>query len=274
MKHRRIPSERLKELSFTKLIPNILTLLGLCAGVTAIRFALAENWEAAATAILVASLLDSLDGSMARLLGVGSTFGAELDSLADLVSFGVAPAVIVYAWTMNDAGSVGWALALMFCVCCALRLARFNTGLGGESPAWAFRYFTGLPTPAAAGLVLLPMLLSFQFSGAVFNHVALNGAVMIAVSLMMVGRMPTYSLKRLRVPHKLVLPVMILVCLLAGFIVGSPWATLTVVIVVYMLSLPFSFITYRRMSRGKAALSATPAELVTAPADGEDADSA
>lgn len=251
MKHRRLPRERLKELSFTKLIPNMLTLLGLCAGLTAIRFSLTGQWEAAVAAILLASLLDTLDGGMARLLGVGSSFGAELDSLADLVSFGVAPTVMIYAWTMNDAGSIGWALALMFCVCSALRLARFNTATEiGDRPPWAFRYFTGVPTPAGAGMVLLPMLMSFQFPAAGFQHVALNGAVIVAVSLLLVSRMPTYSLKSIRVPHNYVLPSMVLVALLAGFAVGSPWATLTTVLAIYLVSMPFSYVTFKRAERG------------------------
>ncbi len=261
MKHRRIPAERLKELSITKLIPNILTLLGLCAGATAIRFALVGNWEAATASILIAALLDTLDGGMARLLGVGSSFGAELDSLSDLVSFGLAPAVMVYAWTMHNAGSLGWALALLFCVCCALRLARFNTALEkDDTPPWAYRYFTGIPSPAAAGLVLLPMILSFQFGDATPRHVALNGAVILAVSLLMVGRMRTYSLKRVRVPNRMVLPVMLLVCLIAGFTVGAPWATLTAVLVVYLASLPFSVVTYRRLERKMAHRDFAPAE--------------
>ena len=265
-KYRRLPRERLKELSFTKMIPNMLTLLGLCAGLTAIRFSLTGQWEAAVAAILLASLLDTLDGGMARLLGVGSSFGAELDSLADLVSFGVAPAVMVYAWTMNDAGSVGWALTLMFCVCGALRLARFNTAPDtGDRPPWAYRYFTGVPTPAGAGMVLLPMLLSFQFPGAGYQNVVLNGAVILAVSLLMVGRMPTYSLKTIRVPYKYVLPSMVLVALLAGFAVGSPWATLTAVLAIYLASMPFSYVTYKR-AEGKAAKSAQAEEKETADA--------
>jgi CDP-diacylglycerol--serine O-phosphatidyltransferase len=265
-KYRRLPRERLKELSFTKMIPNMLTLLGLCAGLTAIRFSLTGQWEAAVAAILLASLLDTLDGGMARLLGVGSSFGAELDSLADLVSFGVAPAVMVYAWTMNDAGSVGWALTLMFCVCGALRLARFNTAPDtGDRPPWAYRYFTGVPTPAGAGMVLLPMLLSFQFPGAGYQNVVLNGAVILAVSLLMVGRMPTYSLKTIRVPYKYVLPSMVLVALLAGFAVGSPWATLTAMLAIYLASMPFSYVTYKR-AEGKAAKFAQAEEKETADA--------
>ncbi len=259
MKHRRLPRERLKELSFTKLIPNMLTLLGLCAGLTAIRFSLTGQWEAAVAAILLASLLDTLDGGMARLLGVGSSFGAELDSLADLVSFGVAPAIMVYAWTMNDAGSTGWALTLMFCVCSALRLARFNTALDStDRPPWAYRYFTGVPTPAGAGMVLLPMLLSFQFPDFGFHHMALNGAVLFTVSLLLVGRTPTYSLKSIRVPHTYVLPTMVLVALLAGFAVGAPWATLTAVLAIYLVSMPFSYVTYKRAER-----TATTAKAAT-----------
>jgi CDP-diacylglycerol---serine O-phosphatidyltransferase len=258
MKHRRLPRERLRELSFTKLIPNMLTLLGLCAGLTAIRFSLTGQWEAAVAAILLASLLDTLDGGMARLLGVGSSFGAELDSLADLVSFGVAPAVMVYAWTMNDAGSIGWALTLGFCVCSALRLARFNTALESDAPPpWAYRYFTGVPTPAGAGMVLLPMLLSFQFPDMGFGSVFLNGVVIIAVSGLMVGRMPTYSLKSIRVPHKYVLPTMVLVALMAGFAVGSPWATLTAVLAIYLVSMPFSYVTYKRAEK-RATQAANP----------------
>lgn len=274
MKHRRIsvkrrgiPSARLKELSIIRLIPNMVTVLGLCAGVTAIRFALGGNWEAAVAAILVASFLDLLDGGMARLLGAGSSFGAELDSLADLVSFGVAPAVILYAWTLDGAGSVGWALALMFCVCCALRLARFNTALDDEEqPPWAFRYFTGLPTPAAAGFVLLPMVLSFQFPAAPFDAVAVNGALVVVVSLLMIGRLPTYSVKRLRISNKLVVPVMLAACLLAAFVVGSPWATLTVLLVVYFASLPFSYVTYRRLERSMARAANDESESDAVPA--------
>ena len=171
--------------------------------------------------------------------------------------------MILYAWTLNGAGSVGWALVLMFCVCCALRLARFNTALDDtEKPPWAFRYFTGLPTPAAAGFVLLPLVLSFQFPGAPFDAVALNGALIVVVSLLMVGRLPTYSIKRVRVPNKAVVPVMLGVCLLAGFVVGSPWATLTVLLLVYFASLPVSYVTYRRLEREMARnAAAKPAKV-------------
>ena len=263
MKHRRIPAERLKELPAARLIPNIVTLLGLCAGITAIKFALAGNWQGAIAAILVASLLDVLDGGMARLLGANTKLGAELDSLSDMVSFGVAPAVLLYTWVMHDAGTLGWALILMFCICCALRLARFNTALDTEDrPPWASRYFTGVPTPAGAGLVMLPLALSFNFGMEFFGHVALNSAMIVFISLMMVGRLPTYSLKRIRVAHRFVVPVMLGVCLLAALLVGSPWMTLSVLGVLYLASLPLSFLSYRR----RAARAAS--EIDTVPAEG------
>ncbi len=265
MKHRRIPAERLKELPAARLIPNIVTLLGLCAGITAIKFALAGNWQGAVAAILVASLLDVLDGGMARLLGAHSNFGAELDSLSDMVSFGVAPAVLLYTWVMREAGTLGWALILMFCICCALRLARFNTALDTEDrPPWASRYFTGVPTPAGAGLVMLPLAFSFNFGDELFRHVALNSAMIVFISLMMVGRLPTYSLKGIRVAHRFVVPVMLGVCLLAALLVGSPWMTLSVLGALYLASLPLSWLSYRR----RAARAASETETVPAQGPG------
>ena len=265
MKHRRMPAERLKELPAARLIPNIVTLLGLCAGITAIKFALSDNWQGAIAAILVASLLDVLDGGMARLLGANSKLGAELDSLSDMVSFGVAPAVLLYTWVMHEAGTFGWALILLFCICCALRLARFNTALDDEDrPRWSYRYFSGVPTPAGAGVVMLPLALSVHFGTEFFGHVALNSAVIIFISLMMVGRLPTYSLKRIRVPHRFVVPVMLGVCLLAAFLVGSPWITLSVLGVLYLSSLPLSCLSYRRRAARATAESVEESDTVAA----------
>jgi CDP-diacylglycerol--serine O-phosphatidyltransferase len=162
---------RPKGQSINMLIPNILTTLALCAGMTAIRFAVLAKWEAAVIALIVAAIFDALDGRIARLLGGTSRFGAELDSLSDFVSFGVAPAVMIYLWTMHAAGGLGWALALLFSVCCALRLARFNIKAGeSDLPPWAFNYFTGVPTPAGAGMVILPMLLTSVGASSIFRR--------------------------------------------------------------------------------------------------------
>src|SRR5260221_6827171 len=153
---------RISGLSLNRMIPNILTLLALCAGMTAIRFAINGKFEAAVIAIIVAGVLDGLDGRVARLLKSTSPFGAQLDSLSDFICFGVAPATVVYLWTMESLGSIGWALSVFFAMCCALRLARFNTQLDVELPPYASYFFTGIPAPGGAGLALVPMYLAFE----------------------------------------------------------------------------------------------------------------
>lgn len=239
----------------------MLTTLALCAGLIAIQFALQQNWRAAVGAIAVAALLDSLDGGVARFLNAGSSFGAELDSLSDLISFGVAPAVIVFVWCMNDGGSVGSALVILYSVCCALRLARFNTHLEDtDPPAWATRFFTGVPAPAAAGIVLLPMMLSFELGGRVLSSVWVNGAMLLIVSMLMIGRFPAFSLKRIRVAHKMVLPVLLCVVLAAAFLVTRPWLTLSLIVITYIVSMPFAVVTYRRFQRNAAGAEAAVQE--------------
>ncbi len=241
------------------MIPNLLTLLNLCAGATAIRLALSDRFEEAVAAILLAGVLDLLDGGMARLLRAGSKLGAELDSLADLVSFGVAPGVLVYAWTMHTAGGIGWVPTLLFCVCAALRLARFNIAQANTTePHGAYSFFTGLPTPGAAGILMLPMVLAFQYPNGVFNNVLLNGTFTVVAALLMVSRVPTFSLKGGRVPHKFVLPMLLLFCLLVGFAIEAPWATLTIATVCYIASIPFSLFAHQRQQRRlKAELAST-----------------
>lgn len=241
---------RLRRMSLTRLSPNIVTVLALCAGMTGIRFALAGQWENAVLAIVIGGVLDASDGRLARILGASTRFGAELDSLSDVISFGVAPAIVLYIWVMGAAGSVGWALVLLFCVCVALRLARFNTVLDEPKPPWASQFFTGVPAPAGAGLVLLPMMLSFQTEdGWIFDSVWLNAIVIIVVSMLLVSRIPTYSFKRVRVPQQGVLWVLLLVGVMAAFLVGAPWATLAVVGLVYSASIPLGYLSYRRIAR-------------------------
>ena len=239
---------RLKGLPFNRMIPNILTLLALCAGMTAMRFAIEERWEHAVLALVAAAVLDTLDGRVARILKGTSKFGAELDSLSDFVNFGVAPAMLLYMWTMRDAGRFGWILALLFSVCCVLRLARFNTNLDEpDTPPWAYNYFTGVPAPAGAGLVLLPLVLSFQFGEVVFRNPWVVGLFMVVVSGLLVSRIPTYALKKFKVPHPWVLPTMMFVGLFAASIVSAPWLTLSIVLIVYVASIPFSVRAFRTL---------------------------
>ncbi|MFM8801456.1 MAG: CDP-diacylglycerol--serine O-phosphatidyltransferase, partial [Tagaea sp.] len=176
-----------------RLIPNAITVAALCAGLSGIRFAMDGRWEWAVTAIVVAAILDGLDGRMARLLNGTSKFGAELDSLSDFVAFGVAPALIVYMWVLNAWGAAGWIICLAYAVCMALRLARFNTMLADPNPPkWQGHFFVGVPAPAGAGLALLPLMLHFQAGDGWFDRPAIGAATMALVAFLMVSRIPTF----------------------------------------------------------------------------------
>lgn len=242
---------RLRALPINKMIPNMVTLLALAAGLTAVRYGMRGEFERAVAMILLAGILDGMDGRIARMLRGATKFGAELDSLSDFLSFGVAPAMLLYLWTMNDAGGAGWALVLFFATCSALRLARFNTMLGDpDPPAWSRNYFVGVPAPAAAFLALLPMMLSFQFGAAFFSQPWVVGVFMLGVGALMVSQLPTYSFKRISVPRKLAVPLMVVVGLTAAFLVTNPWTTLSVIGLVYLSTLPLAWRSYHRL-KGK-----------------------
>lgn len=247
---------RIRGLSINKLIPNILTLLALCAGLTAIRFAVHGMWKEAVLSTVLAAILDGLDGRVARLLQGTSKFGAELDSLSDFVSFGVAPAMVLYFWTMQGAGGYGWAMVLLFSVCCALRLARFNTMIGEpDLPPYAYNFFTGVPAPAAAGLVLMPLVFTIQFGGGFFDQPAVVSVFLMGVSFLMVSKIPTFSFKKVRVPHRWVLPILLIIGLAAAFLVTEPWLTLSLLGCLYLGMIPLSLRSFRRL---KAQAEASP----------------
>ncbi|AVM74780.1 CDP-diacylglycerol--serine O-phosphatidyltransferase [Magnetospirillum gryphiswaldense] len=269
-RRRLIRPPKLPGLSLNKLIPNILTVLALCAGLTSIRFALHGKWEHAVLSIVLAAILDGLDGRVARLLQGTSKFGAELDSLSDFVSFGVAPAMVLYFWTMQGAGGFGWALVLLFAVCCALRLARFNTMLGNaDLPPYAYNFFTGIPAPAAAGVVLLPMVASFEFGDSFFARPTVVSVFLLGVAFLMVSTIPTFSFKKVRIPNAWVLPVLLIVGLLAAFLVTEPWLTLVVLGFAYVGLIPVSIRAFRRLKRQAEAVvqAETP---VAAPSDSDE----
>jgi CDP-diacylglycerol--serine O-phosphatidyltransferase len=245
--------------SFNKLIPNIMTMLGLCAGLLAMRFALEGHWAPAAALIIGAAVIDGLDGRLARLLKATSRFGAEFDSLADFLSFGVAPAMVLYMWTMESWRGIGFVPCVLFAVCMSLRLARFNAALDvglAPKPAYAQSFFTGVPAPAGAGLALFPMFLSLAFQGwgwhamaHAMRHPAFVGLLLIVVALMLVSTLPTWSFKNFKVRREVVLPLLISVGAYAALLVGEPWAALAAAGLIYMGMLPFSVRSYLRLKR-------------------------
>ncbi len=257
----RTRARRLSGLSVNRMVPNVLTLLALCAGMTAMRFAMGGNYEGAVFSIIAAGIFDGLDGRMARLLKATSSFGAELDSLSDFVSFGVAPAAVLYLWTMSELHGLGWAIVLFFAVCCALRLARFNTETTHELPSsYAAPFFTGAPAPAGAGLVMVPMFLSFEWGDWLFRSPYLNAVTVTGIALLMVSKVPTVSLKRIRIPHHLVIPTLLAFGVATAFLTTEPWLTLTVVGIVYVGSIPLTIRSYYRLRRAAEARKTDTAE--------------
>ena len=245
-RHNRQRRARPRTQTFNRLFPNIITVGALCAGLTAVRFAIAEQWEFAMVAVVVAAILDALDGTIARLLKAASDFGAELDSLSDVIAFGVAPGLIIYFWSLSEIGGIGWAAGLFFAVCCALRLARFNSTLETR-PRYANNFFTGVPAPGGALLALLPLLMSREFGDGFFRHPAVTGPWIVLIALLMVSQIPTYSLKRLRVPQRYFLPMLVLIGLLGAGLAGAPWHTLLILSLVYLGSFPFSYRSFKRL---------------------------
>ena len=245
----RMRVRRMAPFSVNRMVPNILTLLALCAGMTAIRFAVNGKFEYAVLAIIAAGIFDGLDGRLARLLKATSSFGAELDSLSDFISFGAAPAVMLYLWTMSGLQSIGWAMVLFYAVCCALRLARFNTQLAAEPLPWRSNFFSGVPAPAGAGLIMMPMFASFEWGFWVARSPILNAVWIGLVALLMVSTIPTFSLKRLRIPTHHVIPTLLGVGLIAAFMTTAPWATLMLVGVAYVVSIPLTVRASYRLRR-------------------------
>lgn len=245
------PRRRLRGQSLNRLIPNILTLLALCAGVTAMRFGLEGNWARAVIAIIVAGVLDGLDGRIARILGATSRFGAELDSLSDFVSFGVAPAFIIYLWSLQEAGGFGWALTLLFAVCCALRLARFNTALESAEPEppWAKNFFVGVPAPLGGILGLMPLVLWLETEQVFLANPVVTGLVMVTVAALMVSRIPTLALKRAKIPPGYAGLVLLGVGAFFAFLISTPWITMAVSALAYLVSIPYSVLLYRKYER-------------------------
>ncbi len=261
---------RLRARPLLHLLPNLFTILGLGAGLTGMRYAFDSRYELAVALIGIAILFDGLDGRSARMLRITSKLGAQLDSLADFLSFGVAPAIIVYLWSLHEVRGVGWALAMLFATCCAMRLARFNVELeAAEKPRWTLYFFSGIPAPAAAGLALLPLIASFVLGDGVMRAWILNAVMFLFVALMMVSRVPTFSIKRIRVRPQYIVPLLVVAMLVVVFLVTEPWATLSVMGVLYLLSIPVSVVVAHRMQRREPPPRQRPEEAPEAAGETE-----
>jgi CDP-diacylglycerol---serine O-phosphatidyltransferase len=259
----RRPRRRL--VPFTAVLPNLVTLLGLCAGLTAIRMAVEQRFDVAVAAIIFAVILDGIDGRLARYFRATSKFGEQLDSLADFVDFGVAPAMLLYVWRLDELSSFGWICALVLAICTGLRLARFNAALAVDEkrPDWHRDFFVGIPAPAGAVTVLLPFFL--ERTGLIDVNVAaiVVAVYALAIALLMVSRFPTLSGKRMgqRIPRDNVLPVLVVGVLLVAFLFSYPFSFLAVGSIVYLAHLPFAWRAWNRAaasSRVEKGAGGTP----------------
>jgi CDP-diacylglycerol--serine O-phosphatidyltransferase len=247
---------RIREIPLRMVLPNLITVLAICAGLSGIRMAFENRFETAVVMVLIAAFLDGMDGRIARLFKASSKFGAQMDSLADIVNFGVAPALVLYAYLLDRAGSPGWIAALLFVIACGLRLARFNVlDDDKERPAWQGEYFVGIPAPAGAAIVLLPAYLGFMGVETERPLVVATCVYTVLVAVLMISRLPVYSGKTVgkRISIDRVVPLLFGLVFYALLIVIYPWETLSVSVVAYLLFLPLSARAYSRRAAEEAA---------------------
>ena len=233
------------------LLPNMLTLIGVCIGLSSIKFALDEKFKLSIIAIIFAALIDGLDGRIARLIKGTSKVGKELDSLTDVISFGVAPSFVMYFWLLNNLGKFGWLLCLIYVVCVALRLARFNVN-SNEEPSWKDNFFEGVPSPAGGILVLMPLI--FSLSGFDFFIISYNILVpvfFISVSFLLISKFPTYSLKKIIIPRSMTVFLLFGIVLFFGLLLIYPFKVVFLSGFIYLSLIPISFLHYRKINKQK-----------------------
>ena len=234
------------------ILPNMLTLIGVCIGLSSIKFALDAKFELAIIAIIFAGLIDGLDGRIARLIKGTSKVGKELDSLTDVISFGVAPSFIMYFWSLNNLGKFGWLLCLIYVVCVALRLARFNVN-SNEEPSWKDNFFEGVPSPAGGILVLMPLILSLsEFNFFTINYNILVPVFFISVSFLLISKLPTYSLKKIIIPRSTTVFLLFGIVLFFGLLLIYPFKVIFVSGFIYLGLIPISFLHYRKINKQKS----------------------
>lgn len=246
-----MPTKRLQGTQMARLIPNGITIAALSAGLSAIRFALMENFHMAVGLIVIAAILDGLDGRIARLLRADSHFGAELDSLSDFICFGVAPSLIVYIYVLNQWKGLGWTIVLLFTLCQALRLARFNVKrrITKRTPDWMQHFAVGVPAPAGAILALSPFFVAFAFDLAVSSQPYVYAASFVISGSLMISRVPTYLIGKLRVPRRFMRLFLFAVVLFIAGLLSATWYTLLISTVLYILSIPLSILTFRKKKK-------------------------
>lgn len=239
--------------------PNALTALALCAGLTGVRFAIAQEWQLAVTMILVASVLDGVDGQVARLLRGTSRFGAELDSLSDAISFGVSPALILYLWSLTNSPRFGWICALLFAVFCALRLARFNAAIdAADQPRKAAGYLTGIPAPAGAIGAMLPMYLWFITEEPWLRSPWLVAPWIAFVATLMVSSVPTFGWSSMRLRRRVRFEALVVIVAIGAALISAPWPTLVLICAGYLILIPLAMRSYARIKRQRASTPAAP----------------
>ena len=238
-------------LPISRLFPNIITIMSICFGLTSIRYALNQQWDISVAFIVIAGFLDVVDGRLARFLKATSNFGAQLDSLADFVNFGIAPALVLYLWQLQSISikGLGWAFALFYAICAAIRLARFNSDLAEpDRPAWKEGFFTGVPSPAGAYLAMMPLMLSFEFNILAYVHPIAIGIYLIMVGILMASRLPTFATKKLVIHREYISLVLVVIGLLIGVVIMEPWISFSALGVFYLFSFPFSIKAFKKMS--------------------------
>jgi CDP-diacylglycerol---serine O-phosphatidyltransferase len=241
-------------------VPNAITALALCSGLTGVRFAISSEWDKAIACILIAAVLDGMDGRIARALRGQTRFGAELDSLSDVIAFGVSPAIVMHLWSLQHWPRFGWLFALAYAVCMALRLARFNANIDAEEqPHKSAGFLTGVPAPAGAGLMLLPILLWLASDGQFpwLRDWRLVAPWAAFSAFMVISRLATWSWGSLRLRRNVRLEAIVFIALLGGALFSAPWPTLSLIVIVYLALIPFSMMSYARVRRQRAVLAAT-----------------
>ena len=231
------------------LLPNILTLGGVCLGISSIKFSIDGNFSLAVTLILLAAILDALDGRVARLIKGTSEFGKELDSLTDFVSFGIAPVLILYFWELNIYGKLGWAIALIYSVCCVLRLARFNLTKIDNDQAWKNNFFEGVPSPAGGLLILMPLIYELTDLQLNFDVKSLTPFLTVLIALLLVSKIPTLSFKKISISSKTTVFLLLSIGIIFIALVFYTFETLLIFSTVYLISIPVSIVIYKKQQK-------------------------